>query len=103
MTREELARHDGREGRRAYVAVNGVIYDFTDSPLWPGGHHENLHRAGCDLTAELLKAPHVRAVVERYPVVGELKEALPVRKQAPMAVLVAVALVIAVLLYFLFR
>jgi len=77
MTREELAQHDGREGRKAYVAVSGKVYDFTGSALWREGDHQGMHRAGCDLSEELRAAPHVRAVVERFPVVGELEEAAP--------------------------
>ncbi len=77
MTREELAQHDGREGRRAYVAVNGKIYDFTGSDRWQAGDHLGRHRAGEDLTEALLKAPHVRAVVERFPVVALLEEVAP--------------------------
>ncbi|PLX85692.1 MAG: hypothetical protein C0617_03145 [Desulfuromonas sp.] len=74
MTLKELARHDGRDGRKAYVAVNGKVYDFTDSPLWQAGSHQGEHRAGCDLSEALWKAPHVRSVVERYPVVGKLEQ-----------------------------
>lgn len=77
MTREELAKFDGREGRKAYGAVNGKIYDFSDSKLWQDGNHQGLHQAGHDLTDELKKAPHVRAVIERFPVVGQLEEAVP--------------------------
>lgn len=77
MTRDELSKHDGREGRRAYVAVNDKIYDVTDSPHWLGGNHFDQHRAGGDLTEELKAAPHVRAVVERFPVVGSLEETPP--------------------------
>jgi len=77
MTREELAGYDGREGRPAYVAVNGKIYDFTGSKLWAVGNHMQQHQAGQDLTEELLSAPHVRAVVERFPVVGQLEELAP--------------------------
>jgi predicted heme/steroid binding protein len=77
MTREELARCDGREGRRACVAVHGKIYDFTGSDRWPQGNHLGQHQAGQDLTEELLKAPHVRAVVERFPVVAQLEEPAP--------------------------
>ncbi|TYO99048.1 putative heme/steroid binding protein [Geothermobacter ehrlichii] len=76
MTREELARHDGREGRKAYVAVNGKIYDVSTSPLWAEGNHQDIHQAGADLTEELKSAPHVRAVMERFPVVGRLEEAV---------------------------
>ena len=75
MTLEELSRHDGREGRPAYVAVSGTIYDVGASPLWRDGQHENSHQAGADLTEELKSAPHVRTVIERFPVVGKLDTA----------------------------
>lgn len=74
MTLAELAAYDGRDGRRAYVAVNDKIYDVTDSPLWQGGLHPPDHQAGRDLTEELTKAPHVRSIVERFPVRGTLTE-----------------------------
>lgn len=74
MTRDELARNDGRDGRRACIAVNGTIYDVTDSPRWKEGLHPPDHQAGRDLTEELKTAPHVRAVVERFPVIGTLEE-----------------------------
>lgn len=74
MTTTELAKYDGKDGRQAYIAVNGTVYDVSDSPLWENGHHPPDHQAGRDLTEELTKAPHVRAVVERFPVVGSLDE-----------------------------
>ena len=74
MTLEELATYDGQEGRKAYAAVNGNVYDFTGSPMWQKGDHQGLHKAGADLTEELQDAPHVRAVIERYPVVGQIEE-----------------------------
>ena len=52
MTLAELAEHDGRDGRRAYVAVNGTVYDLTDSPRWENGLHPPDHQAGQDLTEE---------------------------------------------------
>jgi len=72
MTAEELKQYDGRDGRKAYVAVSGKIYDVSDSPLWSNGDHQGEHQAGCDLTEELKTAPHVRAVVERFAVVDNL-------------------------------
>ena len=104
MTRDELARHDGQEGRRALVAVSGKIYDLTGSPLWLGGDHEGNHRAGADLTAELAKAPHVRAVIERFPVVGQLESLSPVpaRKGLGLAAL-ALGIAVAALLFWLLR
>jgi predicted heme/steroid binding protein len=73
MTLAELQKCDGREGRPAYVAVNNIIYDVTSSPYWITGNHLDTHRAGADLTNELATAPHVRSVVERFPVVGKLE------------------------------
>jgi len=105
MTREELAACDGREGRPAYVAVNGKIYDFTASKLWPAGDHMKQHQAGQDLTEDLLKAPHVRAVVERFPVVGRIEEPEPQPAGGGMGkwLLGAAALAAAVVLFLLLR
>ncbi|MEJ2200793.1 MAG: cytochrome b5 domain-containing protein [Desulfuromonadaceae bacterium] len=72
MTREELAQYDGRDGRKAYVAVDDVIYDLTDSPRWQNGEHEGTHQAGQDLTQALRQARHVRAVLKNFPRVGYL-------------------------------
>ncbi|PLX90357.1 MAG: cytochrome B5 [Desulfuromonas sp.] len=77
MTLEELAKHDGRDGRKAFIAVNGTVYDVTDSPRWQNGLHPPDHLAGRDLSEELKVAPHVKAVVERFPVVGTLDEPAP--------------------------
>jgi predicted heme/steroid binding protein len=74
MNLTELASYDGRDGRRAYIAVSGTIYDVTDSPRWEDGLHPPDHLAGQDLTEELTGAPHVRTVIERFPVVGILEE-----------------------------
>lgn len=74
MTKEELASHDGRDGRPAYVAVSGTIYDVSNSSFWADGNHLGAHQAGHDMTEEIKQAPHVRAVVERFPVVGKLEE-----------------------------
>ncbi|MEA3545749.1 MAG: cytochrome b5 domain-containing protein [Thermodesulfobacteriota bacterium] len=73
MTPEELAEFDGRDGRSAYIAVNGTIYDVSHSQHWKNGDHEGAHQAGYDLTEELKTAPHVRTVVESFPVVGKIK------------------------------
>jgi len=73
MTIEELGQFDGKEGRAVYVAVSGTIYDVSASPLWKEGNHVDAHQAGKDLTEELKEAPHVRSVIERFPVVGKLE------------------------------
>jgi len=77
MTPEQLKQCDGRDGRPAYIAVNGTIYDVSASTRWQGGNHEGAHQAGADLTEELKQAPHVRSVIERFPVVGRLADDQP--------------------------
>ena len=70
MTCTELTKFDGKNGNAAYVAVAGIIYDVSASPLWKEGVHEDIHHAGTDLTEALAHAPHVKAVLEKFPVVG---------------------------------
>lgn len=74
MTSEELARHDGREGRSTYVAYKGKVYDVSESPLWQGGEHEGMHKAGADLTPMMEGAPHGAEVFARFAVVGTLED-----------------------------
>jgi predicted heme/steroid binding protein len=74
FTREELQRFDGREGRPAYVAFRGKVYDVSESFLWRGGKHQVLHQAGEDLTEAMQEAPHGEELLARFPVVGELQE-----------------------------
>ncbi len=72
MTLKELAQYDGRNGRRAYLAYRGKVYDVTDSPLWTDGDHFGAHQAGADLTAEIDAAPHGPENLDRVTLVGEL-------------------------------
>jgi predicted heme/steroid binding protein len=74
FTREELQKFDGREGRPAYVAFRGKVYDVSESFLWRGGKHQVLHQAGEDLTEAMQEAPHGEELLARFPVVGELQE-----------------------------
>lgn len=97
MTREELAQNDGREGRKACVAINGKIYDFSSSSLWQSGRHQEAHQAGQDLTEALRSAPHVRAVIERFPMVGELENMEPAAKQNKTPLIIGMAVLIGVL------
>jgi predicted heme/steroid binding protein len=65
-----LAEFDGRDGRSAYVACNGKVYDVTESMSWEGGEHYDDHLAGIDLTSELDDAPHLADVLDSFPIVG---------------------------------
>lgn len=71
FTLDELAQYDGRDGRPAYVAYEGKVYDVTESAMWPEGDHEGEHAAGRDLSAEQAEAPHDVYVTD-FPEVGRL-------------------------------
>jgi len=80
---EELKHYHGREGRPAYVAYRGKIYDVSESKRWKAGLHMNRHRAGQDLTADIQAAPHNPDILERVPRVGTLKKAGPPQRKLP--------------------
>jgi predicted heme/steroid binding protein len=74
LTLSELAEFDGRDGRDAYVAVDGFIYDVTNSSRWQSGSH-NGFQAGRDLTEFIdNESPHGRGVLSRMPRIGRLVE-----------------------------
>lgn len=51
FTREQLAQYNGKNGRPAYVAVNGIVYDVTNNAAWSAATHFGL-AAGKDWTQE---------------------------------------------------
>ncbi len=71
FTLEDLKQFDGRDGRPAYVAYKGMVYDLTESSMWTDGDHEGMHAAGGDLTAEHDDAPHDEHVLD-FPEAGKL-------------------------------
>ena len=72
VSEEELRSRDGQEGRPAYVAKDGIVYDVSASRMWRGGQHMRRHNAGNDLTADFGAAPHDEGVLQRVPRVGTL-------------------------------
>lgn len=71
-TPEGLCQFDGKDGRPAYIAYKGTIYDVTNSRLWKNGTHAMKHAAGNDLTDMLKNAPHGEDKVIAMPQVGRL-------------------------------
>ncbi len=69
---EELSHFDGREGRPAFIAYKGMVYDVTKSRLWKDGSHLKKHNAGSDLTELLKTAPHGEEKVLAMPAAGTL-------------------------------
>jgi len=92
MTHKELAEFDGRNGKAAYVAAGGIIYDVSASPRWTTGAHEGAHQAGTDLTEALATAPHAKSVLECFPVVGQLEK--EVKKSLEIAGIPLISIII---------
>ena len=73
FTLDELEEYDGKDGAKAYIAGDGVVYDVTDVEPWAGGEH-NDYEAGKDLTEEIkTESPHGVSKLEGVPVVRKLE------------------------------
>jgi predicted heme/steroid binding protein len=73
LTLEELAVFDGTNGKKAYIAVDGFIYDVTNNSDWKNGSH-NGFRAGNDLSIAINSSPHGKSFLTRVPKIGILVE-----------------------------
>ncbi len=74
LTLEELKQYNGKDGQPAYVAVDGVIYDFSGLAAWKDGEH-NGYSAGNDLTEAIkTKSPHGLSKLNGVPSVGRVAE-----------------------------
>jgi predicted heme/steroid binding protein len=71
FTTTQLAEFNGKNGKPAYVAYKGTVYDVTESYQWLDGDHLG-HEAGKDLTDSMEIAPHADDVMERMKKVGTL-------------------------------
>lgn len=71
--KKRLAEYNGKNGKPAYLAYKGKVYDVSSSFLWKDGKHQVLHKAGADLTAAMKMAPHGSEFLEKFPVVGTLR------------------------------
>ena len=72
FTLEELAKFNGEDGNKAYVAYEGLVYDVTDVPQWKNGKH-NGQVAGTDITGIMENAPHGTSKLEGLTVVGKME------------------------------
>lgn len=72
FTLDELKTYNGKDGNPAYVAVDGIVYDVTNTKSWYNGSHQGL-TAGEDLTSALSSSPHGDSVLANLPVVGTLE------------------------------
>ncbi len=75
FTMEEIEAFDGQDGNPAYVVVDGLVYDVTESGMWSGGVHQGQFQAGQDLTEEIMEeSPHGTGVLNRMEIVGQIAE-----------------------------
>ena len=72
ITKDELAQNNGKDGKPAYVAFKGVVYEVSASAFWMEGDHMGAHVAGKDLTEEIELAPHREETLQRVKQVGVL-------------------------------
>ena len=72
ITKQELEENNGKNGKPAYIAYQGKVYDVSESSFWLDGDHLGMHQAGKDLTEELEMAPHREENFQRVKLVGDL-------------------------------
>lgn len=82
FTLDDLAAYDGKDGRPAYFAFEGKVYDATQSRLWKQGIHMGRHNAGNDMTEALKGAPHGREKLVDMTEVGKIVSSGP--RKAPL-------------------
>lgn len=67
FTVEELAKYNGKNGAKAYVAVGGIIYDVTAISKWSGGNHYGI-TAGKVLDKEFAQCHSNKLAIMEYAV-----------------------------------
>lgn len=72
FTLQELANYTGVNGKPAYVAVDGIVYDVSSNPMWLGGTHYGLN-AGKDLTEQFKTCHDKKSMLDSLTKVGILK------------------------------
>jgi predicted heme/steroid binding protein len=64
MTSTVLKNYDGKNGHKAYVALNGYVYDVSKVDEWKGGKHYKGMVAGTDLSPNIGLSPHGPDIVK---------------------------------------
>jgi|GEM_PF-505900 len=76
FTADTIKQYDGKEGRKCYVAVKGVVYEIASKGQWQEGQHSpssGQAYCGADLSDTIGKSPHGSSKLEELPVVGTYK------------------------------
>lgn len=65
---DELIKFDGKNVKKVYVSVYGIVYDATYSKKFSGGEHYG-HQMGVDLTSEILSLQgHAQLLSKIFPI-----------------------------------
>jgi predicted heme/steroid binding protein len=72
LTLEQLKEFNGKNGKPAYKAVDGIIYDMSGSMKWANGDHYG-NEAGNDLTQAIKeRSPHGLVNLQKVVKIGVL-------------------------------
>jgi len=72
LTLSELAYYDGTNGKPAWIAVYGNLYDVTNETAWRNGVHRGLHLGGKDASSAFDSSPHSRSLLNSMTHIGYL-------------------------------
>ncbi len=75
VTNAELASGTGVDGHPCYVAVDGTVYQISNSILWVMGVHtptKGLIKCGFDHSQTILNSPHGKSKLKYLDVIGTL-------------------------------
>lgn len=72
FTVEELASYDGKDGKPAYVAVDGTVYDVTNNRAWAAATHFGL--VSGEIWTKEFASCHAgqESILATLPIVGRL-------------------------------
>lgn len=74
MTITELIQFNGKDGEKAFVAIDGSVYEVTGDRKWLDGNHEDGMSAGRDLSEFISGAPHGYDILKQFTIVGKIVE-----------------------------
>ncbi len=76
VTPQELAKNNGLNGAKCWVAVEGIVYDASHNGQWRNGIHipsGGMAKCGYDLTSVIARSPHGKGVLSVLPSIGKLR------------------------------